>query len=142
MSRSAALALLLCAIPAGAQTYGARPGLLRMSGIVLFYDVRGPLSAQAMTRRELPAAWRPAGEVRGRGCQHGLSIPLSASLRPTSLAGAAGDGGYERAVAQIRREHPELAGLYDLRADVHHLSILGVYRRRCVEVTARGLLPE
>lgn len=111
-----------------------------MGGFIVFYNSQGPLSSVLMTRRELPPDAVPAAEVFGKSCQHGLSIPISASLRSQSISGAVGDGGYRRAVENIRREHPDVIGLYDVRVDEHTTSILGIYKRLCVEVTARSLV--
>jgi len=135
--------LCLCAASAAfadREGYQARPGLLRVGGFVLFYNAQGPLSSVPMTRRELPKDALPSAEVFGKSCQHGLSIPLSASLRAQSISGAVGDGGYRKAVEKIRLAHPEVIGLYDVRIDHHTISILGIYKRLCVEVTARSLI--
>jgi hypothetical protein len=112
--------------------------LIRVSGLIVFYGTEGPLSFQTLAYRELPPGSRLAGEVKGRGCQHGLSIPLSASLRPTSVSGAFGRGGFGKALEDIRKARPELDGIVDVKVDSHFFSILGIYRRLCTEVTAQG----
>ena len=133
-------ALLLLAGPVRAQDEGDGtqnvPGMISTGGYVVFYNAEGPLSMITEGRR--PAGSVALGEVTGKSCQHGLSIPLSASLRSQSVSGAAGDGSYRKAVWQIEKDHPGLTGLYDVKVDIRHLSVLGVYRRRCTIVTARG----
>jgi hypothetical protein len=135
------LAVILMAVPAvRAQETGtsARPGLISPGGLILFYASEGPLSFQTLTPGELPAGSRDAGEVRGRSCQHGLAIPVAASLRPTTISGAAGNGGYNKTLTGIFKARPDLAGIYDVKVDVETLSILGFYRRICTEILARG----
>lgn len=135
------LLLLALAAPARAQNEGAaRFGLIRPGGILLFFDSVGPMSYVAMTPKDLPADAVPAGEVFGKGCQHGFSIPLGSPLNRStqSLSAAAGRGGYEKALKQLRESHPGLRGIYDVKVDEHVLSILGFYRRVCAEITARG----
>ncbi|MFH1725892.1 MAG: hypothetical protein ABII00_14885 [Elusimicrobiota bacterium] len=132
---------LAAAVPAARAEEGAhraRPALIPLGGIVLFYDVQGPLSFVSMTRRELPADAVPVGTVKGRACQHGLSVPLSASLEATELSAAAGKGGYRKALERIRGAHPGLRGVYDVKVDLHRISILGIYGRVCTEVEAFG----
>ena len=133
------LAALLWALPADAQEGSeANPGLIQAGGGLLFYSTEGPLSFTTMTRREAPAGTVPSGEVRGRSCQHALTIPTG---RAGNLSGAVGKGGYEKAVQDILSRDPALVGIYDVKVDVQILSILFIYRRMCVEVTATGLRP-
>lgn len=134
------LCALLAAGPAAAQEgeAEARPGLIPVSGLMLFYNSSGPLSFVSMTRRELPRGAAPLGEVRARSCQYGLSIPLSLNPNSTSVSGAAGDGGFKKALAGLQKERPELAGIYDVKVDNHLISVLGIFRRLCTEVTALG----
>lgn len=142
--RAAALAALLavlCGTPARAQNEEgeeASPSLVRPGGLLLFYDSQGPLSFVAATRRELPPGAADAGEVRASACQHGLSIPLSLSWRAASVSGAAGRGGFEKALARLHAATPGLVGIYDVRVDSRVTTVLGLWRRVCAEVTARG----
>jgi hypothetical protein len=106
--------------------------------MVVFYASEGPLSFETFTPGELPPGARDAGEVRGRTCQYGVAIPITASIRPTTVSGAAGNGGYKKTVAVMLKARPELAGIYDVKVDIHTLSILGFYRRTCTEILARG----
>ena len=132
--------LLLSCGPSAAQEDGssANPGLIQPGGMMIFYASEGPLSFITLTPGELPPGARDAGEVKGRTCQHGVSIPITASIRPTTVSGAAGEGGYRKTVAEILRLHQGPAGIYDVKVDVQVLSILGFYRRLCTEITARG----
>jgi len=140
--RTALAALLLLvagATSARAQTEGAgsgRPGLLNMGGILLFANVNAPLSLVTLAGKPKDAV--DVGEVFARGCQRGLAVPIAASLRATTISGAAGNGGYDKALTGLRLAHPELKGLYDVRVDEHVFSVLGFYRSLCVEITARG----
>lgn len=136
----ALLAALLAAPGVRAQEDGtsARPALMRPGGLTVFNFSEGPMSFATLTPKDLPPGARDAGEVRGRTCQHGLSIPITASFRPTTVSGAAGDGGYKKTLAAILKDRPDLAGIYDVKIDMHNLSVLGFYRRLCTEVLARG----
>ena len=139
MTAAAAALALLLAGPARAQDSGAAvPGLVRPGGFLLFYDSQGALSFVSATRSELPSDAEDAGEVSVSACQHGLSIPLSLSLRANSISAAAGRGGYEKALARLKAQRPELRGIYDVKVDTRVTSVLRLWRRMCVEVSARG----
>jgi len=137
-----ALFAMLAASPARAVGEGegqdASPGILTMGGLYLFYNEQAPLSFVSPVPSELPRERVELGEVAGRSCQHGLSIPTALSFRATNVSGAAGNGGYFKALESIRKAHPGIAGIYDVRTDLRSLSILGLYRRLCVEIVARG----
>lgn len=120
--------------------YQTRPRVLPLPPTSI-QSSTGPLSYRAPTpTRAAP----PLGEVTGRACQSGLTLPLGWITRADEAGndqvallvfGAGfGDGGYAAALADAgsKAEGP----LYDIRADVHVLSILGVWREQCVEVTA------
>lgn len=136
----ALLALLGLAASAAAQehsSWDANPGMLRTGGLVLFFGGQGPMS-YASTPGGLPEGATPAGEVRGRACQHGLSVPLGIGLRAQRLSAGGGRGGYDRALADIKTRRPELKGVYDVRVDDHRTVVLTIYQRLCTEITARG----
>lgn len=116
----------------------AVPGLIPAGSLMLFYDSSGPLSFVTMTPKDKPAGAKELGTVFGSSCQRGLSVPISADVRGTSISGAYGNGSFAKAIAQIRKEHPDVAGIYDVRTDSHVFSILGIYRKLCTEVTARA----
>lgn len=138
------LAAVLLGLPSFAAAAGendedtATPGLLPPGNFVLYYDTQGPLSFVTMTPRERPKGAVELGTVKGDSCQHGLSIPLSADVRGTSITGAAGDGGFLRALADIKKKTPGVVGIYDVRADMRVFSVLGIYRKLCTLVTARA----
>lgn len=141
MRGAAALLLFVLALPgaaAGQDSGAATPGLVRPGGFLLFYDSQGALSFVSATRSELPADAQDAGEVSTSACQHGLSVPLSLSLRANSVSAAAGRGGYEKALARLKAQRPELRGIYDVKVDTRVTSVLRIWRRMCVEVSARG----
>jgi len=116
----------------------AFPGLIPAGGIMLFYDSEGPLSFVSMTPKDVPADARQLGTVKGVSCQHGLSIPIAANIRATNVTGGYGDGSFKKALEQIKKEHPDMSGVYDVRTDLRIFSILGIYRKLCTEVTARA----
>jgi hypothetical protein len=119
--------------------YEASPGLIFVGYLMIYYDSQGPLSYQTITPWELPNDAELVGEVTGDSCQHGLSIPIifSASDR-VSVSGAKGDGSYKKALRDIQRKHPDLDGLFDVKVDIHQLSILTIYSRICTIVVAQG----
>ena len=119
--------------------YEASPGLIFVGYLMVYYDSEGPLSYQTITPWELPKDAIMVGEVTGDSCQHGLSIPIifSASDR-VSISGATGDGSYKKALRDIQRKHPDLDGLFDVKVDIHQLSILTIYSRSCTIVVAQG----
>lgn len=136
-----AVALAASAARAAGEEDGqnAHPGILTVGGFYLFYNEQAPLSFVTMVPHEAPQDRVELGEVSGRSCQHGASVPTSLSLNATSISAAAGNGGYFKALDNIRKAHANLAGIYDVRADLRTFSILrGVYQRLCVEVVARG----
>jgi hypothetical protein len=134
------LSLFLLASPVKAQDEGDgtmnTPGLISTGGYVLYYNVDGPLAMVTQVSRPKDSTY--LGEVIGRSCQHGLSIPISASLQAQTISGAGGDGSYRKALLEIKRAHPDLVGIYDVKVDVAQMSILRVYQRLCTIVTARG----
>lgn len=111
------LLLLLCA---GCATPGA---IGRVLGPATVYeDVSAPLQYRADVRRG-------TREVRGEACQTGVFLPGI----PASIAW--GEGGYRDAVRQAQEQAPG-AALTDVRADLRVLSILTIFRKQCVVVTA------
>jgi len=117
-----ALLLLFCA--AGCAT----PGMGRVLGPATVYeDVSAPLEYRA----DLVRGTR---EVRGEACQTGIFLPVI----PASIAW--GDGGYRDAVRVAQAQAPD-ASLTDVRADIHTISILTIFRQQCVVVTAAARNP-
>lgn len=116
----------------------ATPGLIPSGGLMLYYNSRGPLSFVTMTPKDVPKGARQLGLVSGSSCQHGLSVPITADVRGTSISGVQGDGGFQKAVAHILKQKPETSGIYDVRVDQRVFSILGIYRKLCTLVTARA----
>jgi hypothetical protein len=116
----------------------AVPSLIPAGSFMLYYDSSGPLSFVAMTPKDKPKGAPELGTVRGISCQHGLSIPLSADVRGTSITGAVGNGSFVKAINEIKKAKPEVVGIYDVRTDLRVFSVLGIYRKLCTEVTARA----
>lgn len=120
-------------------SYEAHLGIINVGGFIIFYNSQGPLSYNTLTPSEIPPNATDAGQVKCRSCQHGLSIPLTSSFTARSnVSGAQGDGSFRKALANLRQKRPELRGIYDVKIDFHQLSILGLYRRVCTEISARG----
>ncbi len=144
MSLPAAAALLvLLAAPAAAlgenEDDTALPSMTNRGSIHLFYQSVGPMSFVAMTPKDVPADARQLGEVKSVSCQRGVSIPLAASFRATSVSNSYGDGGYRKALELMKKRHPDLEGIYDVKVDLGIFSVLGgLYRSLCTYVTARG----
>lgn len=105
---------------------------------MLFYDSTGPLSFVTMTPRDKPASAPELGLVKGVSCQHGLAIPITANVRGTNITGAYGNGSFVKALEAIKKEKPDVVGIYDVRTDLRVFSVLGIYRKLCTEVTARA----
>jgi hypothetical protein len=118
----------------------ARPSLVQPGGLNLFYDSEGPMSFVTPSPRDRPKQRVEAGEVRGRACQRGISIPLTLSFRPTSVSAAYGRGGYDHAMADLRKKNPTISGIYDVRVDTQTTTILGIFRRTCTHIVARAFL--
>jgi len=88
----------------------------------VFEDVVAPLDY----RGELA---KPGEEVRGEACQMGIFVPvIFASI-------AWGAGGYAAAIRDAQAKAPG-ALLTDVRADMHSISVLTIFRQQCVVVTA------
>lgn len=143
MRARALLACLLVVAPGSAafaqsDSYEANSGLLPLGGFVVFFDAGGPLSYLTMTPRDLPPGSTPIGVVTGRGCQYGVSTPLVGLSGLPRLSGGGGEGGFEKALQDIREHHPELKGIYDVKVDDHVVGVLTVFQRQCTEVTAVG----
>lgn len=121
-------------------SYEPRMGLIRVGGFIVFFNSQGPLSFQTLDPSEIPKDAVDAGTVRCDSCQHGVSIPVPGlgGGRSTNVSGAGGNGGFDKALANLKKSRPELRGIYDVKVDVHQVSVLGIYRRLCTEVTARG----
>ena len=122
------------------EVYEANPELIHVDGSIVLFNAEGPVSYRSSTSGTLPAGAMTMGTVHCESCQHGLSLPLSADLKSRSakIGGALGNGGYQRAFENLKKEHPEIAGIYDVRVDLHEVRILSVYSKLYTEITARG----
>jgi len=144
--RALLAALLVAALPPACRALGegdeddAAPDMIAPSGLVLFYNSSGPLSFLSMTPKDVPAGARLIREVKGVSCQYGLALPTALTVNASSVSGYAGDGSYAKAIRRIREDHPEISGIYDVRVDLHMISILSFYHQMCTEVTARAFV--
>jgi hypothetical protein len=134
----AASSTLACAGPAS--------GIPVVDGTI-YRGTTDPMAYRSSLPRDVP---RPAGrwvEASGEACTTTISFPpnppavflgseavLNALPYP-SLYVAAGNDGYALAMARARAS-ARGAQLFDVRADVHTTSVLGIWRRDCTEVHA------
>jgi hypothetical protein len=131
--------LLVVSACAQKPSYRANSDLIFVGALMVFYDSEAPLSYQTLTTQEMPKDAILLGEVEGDSCQQGLSIPIFFS--PTnwvSVSGAKGNGSFKKALLDIREQHPDLTGLYDVKVDIHRKSYLTIYRKECTIVVAQG----
>ena len=144
---SALASLAACA--ALPPSYEANAQLLALPAVVLHQDSSGALSYHART----PAGIQPLsawGRAQGRACQQGFQIPLLWSLGVPSynrigtwsISAGWGEGGYRHALADLRKNLPANAVLFDLRADVRLRTILSVYAEECLELDAAVFVPK
>lgn len=138
-----AVLLLALACPASAREVdedeaGTTSGLLRMGGFNVFTVSDAPLGFIGAAAGEAPKGAIQLGEVSGRACQRGLSIPISLDKRQ-SVSAAGGKGGFKRVWEEIKKKSPDAEGLTDVRVDVRQTSILfGIFQRSCLEVVGRA----
>jgi len=122
------------------EVYEANPDPINVDGYVVLFNAQGPLSYLSSTSGEIPSGAIKMGNVNGESCQQALSLPVSADLqaRSAKIGGALGDGGYQQVFEKIKKEHPGIAGIYDVRVDSREVRILSVYSKLCTDITARG----
>jgi len=140
-------ALLIALLPAAGWAFGegdqdnADPtDMIAPSGLVVYYDSSGPLSFVSMTPKDVPDGARKIPRVKGVACQRGIAAPSLLVGSTLDLSAYYGDGSYAKALRQIKKDNPEISGIYDVRVDLHMFSILGVYHSQCTEVTARAFV--
>ena len=142
MSRLLLAALLLAAgapaFAADEDEAAAQSGLMLMGGMNVMTDSEAPLALLGASQKEIPKGAVQLGEVKGRACQNGIAIPISLSLRRTSVTAAGGKGGFARALSEMKKQKPDMEGISDVRVDVQRVSILRVFQRSCLELTARA----
>lgn len=151
--RSLALGLALslpgCLASFGpAASYQANEKLLSLAPSVVYQGSAGSLSYQTATGKDAQRLL-PTQRVRGRACQRGIQVPIFALLATrwsrargaSGLSAGWGDGSYEAAVDDVRRQMPPGSILFDVRADLNQRSILSVYREQCVLIDAGVLVP-
>src|ERR1700687_4758698 len=112
--------LLFAAAAAQARAGGdVRPALIPPGGLPLFFSSSGPLSYNCLTFSEIPKDAVPIGQVTGRSCQYSLAVPLSATLRGTSISGAVGNGTFTKIIERMEQEHTGLCGGLDIQMGLH-----------------------
>ncbi len=141
------LGLSLCAVSlcgafalADQDWYKARPSLISPgSYFILFYQSEGAMSYQPMDGKDLPQKAIDVGNYTAKTCQYGISIPISPlAVNSAKISASFGEGTYFKTLNKIRKKHPDLAGLFDIKADLQTISVLGIFARQCVIVAARG----
>ena len=138
---AAILLSLSAAVAECAEEYEAVPGLIIPGGFTVFFNSQGPLSYETLSPGEIPRDAVDVGKVKCTSCQHGLSFPIttpSLSSRGTNISGAQGNGSFQKALENLKLARPDVRGIYDVKVDYHKISVLGIYKRLCTEVTARG----
>ncbi len=137
-----ALSLLLAALslPACAArphtSYEANSQVLSLPGIIAYQGSSGALSYHS------PVVYpdeqlTPHGRIRAEVCQQGFSVPVYRTF--VSVGWGAGD--YRKAVQELRRGMQPQARLHDVQVDERRLSVLGLYRKQCLELNAGVLVP-
>jgi hypothetical protein len=118
-------------------SYEANAGLISPGVFILFYNSQGPLSYNESGLKDLPKDIVHLGKVKSKSCQYGLSLPTFISF-PPSISGALGNGSFKKAVQNMQQASPQLDGIYDVKVDVHEITILTIFGRECTEITAQG----
>lgn len=134
--------------PYVAQANAAVPGEasnLSLTPAVVFQNGTGTTNYHAPTFADLPRNIE-VRDVQGRACESGLQVPWGALTEP---AGAAldwmfasvgwGNSGYQRALREAAGQVAPDALLYDVRADLQTISVLGIWRQQCLIVTASAV---
>ncbi len=134
------LFLIIAFLPINAfsATYTSNPSIVSPSGYFIVYDVQGTLSFEPSTRWELPKDITTIGQVTGQSCAYALSIPIALALTASKVSGAYGENGYNKAVKNILKVHPDISGIYDVKVDTHIITVLGIFTRQCLLLSARA----
>ncbi len=125
-------------INAFSATYTSQPSIVAPSGYFIIYDVQGTLSFEPSTHWELPKNITDMGNVLGKSCAYALSIPISLALNATKVSGAYGENGYNKAVKNILKTRPDISGIYDVKVDTHIITVLGIFTRQCLLLSAHA----
>lgn len=137
------LGLLAFAAVAGC----AIPQIPPTSQGVLVTSARFPVQYRSPLPRDVSGVASPPRTAVGESCVDGFTFPVSppavflgsgaviSTLPWTSLSVTLGDHGYATALARAR-DSVAGAPLYDVRTDVHVISILSIWTRSCIEIHA------
>ncbi|MBI5549108.1 MAG: hypothetical protein HY901_34925 [Deltaproteobacteria bacterium] len=126
---------------------GGMGGPMSLAGVTVYQSSEGPLAYESPAGRDARRAL-PARRVQGRACQSGVQLPLGFVFSLWDIEGGAvaglnaawGEGGFRAAMASAQAQAPD-ALLYDVRADLKIVSVLSVWHRQCVVVTASVAAP-
>jgi hypothetical protein len=132
------LALAGCAVPV----------VPSPSGGTIYQGTTDAVQYRSALPRDATHPGAPTREAYGSSCRTSLTFPTSP---PTPFYGSstalqvlplrqplailAGNAGFASAMARARQSVQE-ASLYDVRVDLHTISVLGIVRRDCLEVHA------
>jgi hypothetical protein len=132
------LALAGCAVPV----------VPSPSGGTIYQGTTDAVQYRSALPRDVTHPAAPPREAYGSSCRTSLTFPISP---PTPFYGSstalqilplrqplailAGNAGFASALAKARQSVQE-SPLYDVRVDLHTISVLGLVRRDCLEVHA------
>ncbi|QQR88671.1 MAG: hypothetical protein IPJ88_10505 [Myxococcales bacterium] len=116
-----------------------------VTGIPVFNMTTAPAAWNSNTGGETSKYARVPG-LHGEACQYGIGAPVPLGLLDITdghaiivLSASAGNGGFSEALQEIKKAHPEVIALADVRADMSTLAILSVFYKSCVHVHGTGL---
>jgi hypothetical protein len=129
----------------------ATPVLPSPTGGTLFQGTTNGVQYRSALPRDVSHPPSTPREAYGQSCTTTLTFPMSPStpfygsdvalqvlnLRQP-LALIVGDAGFAAAVANARQS-VQNAPLYDVRVDLHTITVLSLYRRDCLEIHASAL---
>ncbi len=128
-------------------SYVSRSGILYLRPGITYQDQEGPLSYQPAVPSD-GKEWNPGQvmEVKGEACQQGFSyspsflwlfVPWYINMVSYVSVGW-DDGGYEAAIQDAQKKYG-VDHLFDVRADIRYLNVIGVYQKRCVVINAKAV---
>ncbi len=119
-------------------SYVENSRILDLPPVVIYQDQAGPASFQPAVLSEYPGG--KIGrviDVRGESCQQGIAIPIIGGF---SISFGWDDGSYDAALQDAMKSYM-VEQLFDVRADIRRLNVIGVYQKLCVIVNAKGIRP-
>lgn len=136
----------ICASAIACASCATPPIPLHVPDGTVYQGTTGPIQYRGAAIRDMKVPAHPK-EAYGEACSDAIYLPTApsspfpgsailANVANLPTIGAAwGDGGIVRALAAAK-ENARGGTLYDVRLDLHSLSILGIFHHDCVEVHA------